>query len=63
MMASPTLFCHGTESLQPQVSTFLDVALGYDKAPQQAASKTFSNHLQPSLQWKPPDPWTNIYKV
>lgn len=35
----PTVFCQRTESLGPQVSTFLDLALGY-KAPQQATSKT-----------------------
>lgn len=36
----PTVFCQQTELLGPQVSTFLDLALGYNKAPQQATSKT-----------------------
>lgn len=36
----PTVFCQWTESLGPQVSTFLDLALGYSKALQQATSKT-----------------------
>lgn len=61
---SPTLFCQGTESLGPQVSTFLDLALGYNKAPQQATSNTIENHLQWLLQRRPKaDSDMCMYKV
>lgn len=37
----PTVFCQRTQLLGPQVSAFLDLALGYNKAPQQATSQPF----------------------
>lgn len=42
----PTVFCERSESLWPQVSAFQDPAPGYNKAPQEATSKTI--HIIPT---------------
>lgn len=34
----PTVFCQLLELVEPQVSTFQELALGYNKTPQQANS-------------------------
>lgn len=45
----PTVFCQQAELLGPQVSTFLDLAPGYNKAPQQATSQPFKNDLKMNM--------------
>lgn len=42
----PTVFCQQAERLGPQVSTFLDLAPGYNKAPQQETPTTSSDITQ-----------------